>query len=105
MQALFPVPAVLGKSELICCQLPFPVFYLSFGEKICKSEIASISGEQKFPIYCIIIKCIFRFEGRNNLNSIQTQPIERSVYNRLQYEARLKVEAVAGGVIYGMVNI
>lgn len=27
------------------------------------------------------------------LNTIQAQPIERSVYNRLQYEARLKVEA------------
>ena len=27
------------------------------------------------------------------LNSIQVQPIERNAYNRLQYEARLKVEA------------
>ena len=87
------------------CQVPFPVFYLSFGEKICKSGISSISGEQKFPIYCIIIKCIFRFEGRNNLNSIQAQPIERNVYNRLQYEAKLKVEAVARGVMYGMDHI
>lgn len=38
-------------------------------------------------------------------NSIQARPIERSVYNRLQYEARLKVEAVAGGVMYGMDHI
>lgn len=36
------------------------------------------------------------------LNSIQVQLIERNVYNRLQCEARLKAEAVAGGVIYGM---
>ncbi len=69
------------------------------------SGISSISREQKFPIYCIIIKCIFRFEGRNNLNSIHERPIERNVYNRLQYEARLKAEAVAGGVMYGMDHI
>ena len=95
----------VGRFEVICCQVPSPVFYLSFGEKICMSGILSISKEQKFPIYCIIIKCRFRFEGRNNLNSIQAQPIERNVYNRLQYEARLKVEAVAGGVMYGMDHI